>query len=456
MGAVWRGTDHTLNRPVALKQIGLLPGVTAPDSERAEREARLAARLSHPNLVAVFDLVTDESGQRWMVMEYVEGNNLSQLIRARGPIPPDHAAAILGQVASALSAAHTAGIVHRDVKPSNILLSSDGTAKLSDFGIARGTSDVTLTVTGLVTGSPAYLAPEVATGAAATAASDVWSLGASLCHAVTGSPPYEQADNVMATLYSVVNDDPPRPEQAGWLAPILAATMVKDPTQRWDINRVRDALVAGPDRVATTRMGPTTPAPTTAPPMAPPRARPPAPPPRPTTAPRTVTTPPTVLDRSGPGLRLAAWSAAALAVLMVAIVAISFGLNRDGGTPESAAKPGGPTTSQSSAGSGEPVTKSQIETFVADYLDLAPRDPEQAFALLTPAFQAASGGLEGYQGFWGRVANTKLESVRADPEGLRVSYTYTYTLRGEGRTTQTVSLLLERGPDGALLIAGEG
>src|SRR6478735_7158720 len=163
MGAVWRGRDEVLGRTVALKRIGVGPGGITPDALRAEREAKLAAKLNHANVVAVFDLVeevSDGQSQQWLVMEYVEGTDLADLIRQRGRLTPDEAAPILAQVASALAAAHGAGIVHRDVKPSNILVAPDGQVKLSDFGIARAEADASLTQTGLVTGSPAYLSPE--------------------------------------------------------------------------------------------------------------------------------------------------------------------------------------------------------------------------------------------------------------------------------------------------------
>ena len=150
------------------------------------------------------------------------------------------------QAADALVAAHAAGIVHRDVKPSNILVDRHGKVKLTDFGIARVSSDPALTQTGLVTGSPAYLAPEIATGDRGGEASDVWSLGATLFHVLSGRPPYEMGDHVLSGLYRIVNEEPPRLAEAGWMAPLLDATLVKDPRRRWSMVQVRDFL-AGPD-----------------------------------------------------------------------------------------------------------------------------------------------------------------------------------------------------------------
>ena len=250
MGAVWRGRDEVLGRTVALKKIGVAPGGITPDALRAEREAKLAAKLNHANVVAVFDLVeeaVDGQSQQWLVMEYVEGTDLAELIRERGRLSPDEAAPILAQIASALAAAHGAGIVHRDVKPSNILVAPDGQVKLSDFGIARTSADPALTQTGLVTGSPAYLSPEVASGQQATPASDVWSWGATLFHALEGRPPYQVGDNLLGALYRIVHEEPPRCDAAGWLAPALEATMTREPAERWPIATAQEFLEAGPD-----------------------------------------------------------------------------------------------------------------------------------------------------------------------------------------------------------------
>ena len=156
---------------------------------------------------------------------------------------------MLAQVADALAAAHGAGVVHRDVKPSNVLVAHDGTAKLADFGIARA-RDSTMTVSGRVTGSPAYLAPEVASGRPATEASDVWSLGATLYQALTGRPPYDTSDSVLSAMYRIVHEAPPRLRGAGWPAELLETTMATEPSDRWPMSRVRDYLAAGPPSVA--------------------------------------------------------------------------------------------------------------------------------------------------------------------------------------------------------------
>ena len=245
MGAVWLGMDLLLDRPVALKQIGKLPGQDEPDAARVRREARVSAMLNHEHVVAVFDLVESDD-QPWLVMEYLESENLAQRIRREGPATPDHAAALMTQAADALAAAHRAGIVHRDVKPSNMLVTREGLLKLGDFGIARAKSDVTLTQAGLVTGSPSYLAPEVAAGQGASTASDVWSLGATLYHVVVGEPPYDASENLMGTLYRIVHEEPPRTERAGWLDPLLRATMHREPSARWTADQVATFLARGP------------------------------------------------------------------------------------------------------------------------------------------------------------------------------------------------------------------
>lgn len=436
MGAVWVGTDRSLGRTVALKRVGHAPGGADVDVRRAEREARLAARLNHPHVVAVFDLVDDGDAQ-WMVMEYVEGTNLSQIVKTNGPMPPAQIAPILAQVADALAAAHAAGIVHRDVKPSNILVTPDGNVRLSDFGIARSEADAALTQTGLVTGSPAYLAPEVATGQLATEASDVWSLGATLCHALTGKPPYEVGSNVMGALYRIVNEEPPRPANTGWLAPLLVHSLVKDPAERWTAAEARGFLASGPPSAEGlgAAEAPVTRTTTLETVTAPPPSPAPAPPARRRRTPRMVVV------------------AAVLAVLVLTAVAFVIGLGSD--DPKSTPAGSGETPSSSSTGQPAAASKEDMEAFIDDYLSLAVSDPEAAFEMLTPGFQEASGGIDGYRGFWDKVASTKQISVEADPEALVVDYRYTYVVRGKGPKTDDESLRLEQTEDGGFLIAGE-
>ena len=239
-GTVHLALDEVLGRQVAIKRIGLIPGSDSAELERAEREARLAAALNHPHVVSVFDLV-DEEDVRWLVMEYVDGQTLSERVRTSGALDATEAATLLAQTADALVEAHDHGIVHRDVKPSNIMIAG-GAAKLNDFGIARSEDDHSLTQTGLVTGSPAYLAPEVASGSSATPASDVWSLGATLYHAVTGKPPYDVGDNLIGALYKIVHEDPPRLPDDHPMAGLLTVMMNRDVEARWTMPRVRDEL----------------------------------------------------------------------------------------------------------------------------------------------------------------------------------------------------------------------
>lgn len=471
MGSVWLGRDEVLGRAVAVKRLGHAPGESEPDLDRAEREARLAARLSHPGIVAVYDLV-EEGEQRYLVMEHVEGTNLSGLLAARGPLPPMQAAALLGQAADALAAAHADGIVHRDVKPSNMLVDEEGHLKLSDFGIARAESDASLTQTGLVTGSPAYLAPEVASGGTATDRSDVWSLGASLFHALTGRPPYEVTDNVLGTLYRIVHEEPPRAEQAGHLAPVLEATMHRDPAQRWSMAKVRDVLLAGGSTAeATAAMTALVDEPSTrplssVPPVTTgrqPAAAAGAAAAAPADGAAGGTVRPGDAGDGRPRRRVGAVVAALLGVAVVALLVVAayvLGQGRDADPDVPAAAPtDGPSSSSGPSGSpsepSAPVTAAELEEFASSYVTTAAQDPAEGFRLLTDGYQADSDGLSGYRGFWGGVEEvTDFRPRGADPDAGTVSYTYTYRYR-DGRTvTETVELTVEQQDDGRLLISG--
>ena len=441
MGAVWLATDAVLGRQVAIKRVGVMPGGATPDLERAEREARLAARLNHPHVVAVYDLVTEDDSQ-WLVMEYVDGATLAGLVQRDGPLLPDQVSPLAAQAADALAAAHAAGIVHRDVKPSNILVTADGHVKLSDFGIARAEADASLTQTGLVTGSPAYLSPEVASGQSATDTSDVWSLGATIYHALSGRPPYEVGDNLMGALYRIVHEEPPRLVNAGWLGPLLAATMTRDPGDRWSMAEVRDFLAAGP-RGAALR-----PVPAPEPDRHPTRETevlkpvlPLAPDERPVEPAR----------RRRSALVPLGILAAVLVVLIAVVVAVTVG-----GEDPQAGPPDDETTSQSEPTDDQPAgpNAADMEAFIADYLATAPSSPETTYEMLTPAFQEESGFLEGYTGFWGTIESAELVDVSADRQAMTVAYTVDYLAENGEETTDDVVLRLAY-EDGRYLIAEE-
>jgi hypothetical protein len=235
MGVVWQAYDARLRRAVAVKQLRLEPGLDESEAnearERAMREGRIAARLHHPNAVSVFDVV-DEDDAPWLVMEYVPSRSLATEMADRGVLPPEEVAWIGAQIASALAAAHEAGIVHRDIKPANVLLGDNGIVKITDFGISRATGDVAVTKTGLIAGTPAYLAPEVAYGRNPEAPSDVFSLGSTLYAAVEGEPPFGLSENTLALLHNVAAGRIIPPQHARGLTDVLTRLLDPDPQRR--------------------------------------------------------------------------------------------------------------------------------------------------------------------------------------------------------------------------------
>jgi serine/threonine protein kinase len=246
MGIVWRARDERLRRTVAVKQLLLQPGLdearAAEARLRAMREARIAARLHHPNVVIVYDVAEDD-GQPWLVMEYVPSTSLGAALQD-GPMAPYPVAAIGAQAAAGLAAAHAVGVVHRDVKPGNVLLGDDGIVKIADFGISRAVDDVVLTATGLLTGTPAYLAPEMAKGEVPAPSSDVFALGATLYAAVEGSPPFGLNENPLALLHLVAAGKVRPPTRSGPLTSVLVDLLRVDPAERPTMREAHDALAA--------------------------------------------------------------------------------------------------------------------------------------------------------------------------------------------------------------------
>ncbi|HEX2132426.1 MAG TPA: serine/threonine-protein kinase, partial [Actinophytocola sp.] len=285
MGVVWQAHDERLRRTVAIKEVILPPALDDTRLEeirrRTMREGRIAAKLTHPQLIAVYDVIEDD-GRPFIVMEYLPSTSLSRLLADRGTLPPEEVARIGAGSAAALASAHAAGVVHRDVKPANILVGEDGTVKITDFGVSRVVEDVTGTTTGTFVGTPAYLAPEVAQGREVTFAGDVYSLGATLYTAVEGTPPAGKSDNPMLLLHRIASGDVVPPTQAGPLTGIILRLLSTDPDQRPTMEQARAELaeLTGGTPEPVPEPAPAPPAPPPAPPPAAPAPEPtpPAPP----------------------------------------------------------------------------------------------------------------------------------------------------------------------------------
>ncbi|WP_405932781.1 serine/threonine-protein kinase [Streptomyces sp. NBC_00827] len=335
MGTVWRARDEVLQREVAVKEVRAPAGIPAHDVDRMyarlEREAWAAARISNRNVVTVYDVAT-EDGRPWIVMELIRGLALSDLLDAEGPVPPQRAAHIGAEVLAALRAAHEAGVLHRDVKPGNVLISNDGRIVLTDFGIAMVEGSSALTMTGEVIGSPEFLAPERALGRTPGPESDLWSLGVLLYAAVEGNSPFRQ-NTPLSTLRAIVDEPLPTPHRAGPLAPVIEGLLAKDPAERLGAEQAEHELriIAAGGTLTTPGFGPPPPsqepATVAAFPQAPPGSTPPSPYPAAATVPATTTA-------AGPdrNRRAAVVLIAGMVALALALAGLTYALlNRDNG-----------------------------------------------------------------------------------------------------------------------------
>ncbi|SCG41603.1 Serine/threonine protein kinase [Micromonospora halophytica] len=251
MGTVWRATDTLLRRDVAVKEVVLPPGLAPSDRdamyERTLREARAAAAIQHPAVVQVYDVVT-EGGRPWIVMELLDARSLADMVIEDGPVAPRAVAKIGIALLGALEVAHANGVLHRDVKPANVLICTDGRCVLTDFGVARMPTDVQLTTPGMVLGSPHFISPERAMGQDFGPPSDLFSLGVTLYTAVEGRPPFDKGDPI-ETMHAVVEDPPATPQRSGPLTRVLMGLLEKDPARRLDVHTARGMLrelLAGP------------------------------------------------------------------------------------------------------------------------------------------------------------------------------------------------------------------
>ncbi|TCP45366.1 serine/threonine protein kinase [Tamaricihabitans halophyticus] len=450
MGVVWQARDERLGRVVAVKQLLIQPGRSPEQAEearrRAMREARIAARLQHNNAISVYDVV-EHHGEPCMVMEYLPSRSLATMLTERGALPPREVAEIGSQVATALAAAHAAGIVHRDIKPANILIDYSGTVKLTDFGISRATDDGTLTQTaGMVAGTPAYLAPEVAQGKDHTQSSDVFSLGSTLFHAVEGEPPYGFKDNPLAQLYAVAMGGEPELRFAGALRPVLSRLLSRDPQVRPSVQQVRHELntiasVGDGARLAEVVQSGQAAAPGPAPTAVQPAvgggtmvgAQAQGPPPTPPPAKAT--------QRTSGRSRRKVWLALLAAVLLLAAGTATLILVNSSGdpaspTPPAASEPAEPEPSESSAPPSEPETPPEGEPVndwgAAGRLVIAyyGGDAAAAWGMLTPNAQQAFGGRQAFNEYWAQydaVWSCCADGVSNNPDGsanvpVRVTY----------------------------------
>ncbi|MFE9633858.1 serine/threonine-protein kinase [Streptomyces sp. NPDC006463] len=246
MGTVWRAEDETLGRIVAVKELRFGTGVDEDEKRRlitrTLREAKAIARIRSGGAVTVFDVV-DEDGRPWIVMELIEGPSLAEFIRENGPLTPHRAAEVGLAVLDVLRAAHGQGILHRDVKPSNVLIAASGRVVLTDFGIAQVEGDPSVTSTGMLVGAPSYISPERARGYKPGPPADMWSLGGLLYAAVEGVPPYDKG-SALATLTAVMTEPVEPPKNAGPLTEVIYGLLAKDPAQRLDDGRARAMLTA--------------------------------------------------------------------------------------------------------------------------------------------------------------------------------------------------------------------
>ena len=483
MGVVWRAHDLRLDRTVALKELLMQPGLAAAEEEtaraRAMREGRIAARLQHPHAICVYDVALDTGsiGDRvvpWLVMEYLPSRSLATVLAEQGTLPPREAARVGRQVAAALAAAHGAGIVHRDVKPGNILLGRNGTVKITDFGISRATWDATVTRTGILAGTPAYFAPEVARGELPGPAGDVFSLGSTLYTAVEGQPPFGLDENTLALLRTVAEGRVRPPQQAGPLTTVLMQLLTDDPRQRLSmpdavaaLRSVEEAAAAGPVAPAPVARAPVAPARVTPPSMAPPRPRTAAPTPAtPTAVDLGVGRPVDAAGRENPAPDRAPWwrrpavllaAAGGLVLLVMVLTLTEVGGDRNQTAVATSAAPPAPGANTPPPVLAPPPPGSaqsesaQLEQIVRTYYDLLPEDTAAGWQFLGPAERAKADGLAGYNQFWSGIEQVSIRGPVA-VTGDTVLVNLQFEPKNRKPTFERYRLTMGTAPDGRVLI----
>ena len=473
MGVVWLARDERLGRTVAVKELRAGVGLSGTQVQqsylRARREARIAGSLHHPNAVALYDVVEYED-RPYLVMEYVPSRSLAEALTQSTTLPPDKVAEIGTQLAGALVAAHEAGIVHRDIKPGNILLAESGEAKLTDFGISRAIGDVTVTGTGEMLGTPAYIAPEVAQGQPASAASDVFSLGATLYAAVEGEPPFGTGPSAIALLLRISNGEMRSPERIGPITGTLLWMLRNDPADRPSMEQARlalrdNAVSSSPD-TGTLQIPETPPAPEPEAVVTPPEPADAASGDRAAaavaaTAPadQPPSAPPGTTTRAKRRLLLPWWAWLGVAALATAGVIGGLVASSGGSSGSKAALPpaavstqttratakaspsaskatasatSSATASATASGSASPSTSADVATqltsAISDYYQLMPGNLSQAWNYMTADYQQNhAGGMSGYSSFWDQIQSVSATDIVAQPPSTviaTINYVY--------------------------------
>ncbi|MER5945905.1 serine/threonine-protein kinase [Streptomyces sp. NPDC001904] len=429
MGTVWRAHDDVLGREVAVKEVRAPAGLPTADRhrmyQRLEREAWAAARISHRNVITLYDVATDDE-RPWIVMELVRGVSLADQLDAEGPMPPQRAAHIGAEVLAALRAAHGAGVLHRDVKPGNVLLSNDGRIVLTDFGIAMVEGTQALTMTGEVIGSPEFLAPERALGRTPGPESDLWSLGVLLYAAVEGHSPFRQ-DTPLSTLRAVVDEELPAPRRAGPLAPVIEGLLRKDPAERTGAERAEhDLRIVGAG--GTLRADPVRATPMSSMPTVTSAPTPPLPLPAPalSSSPSAGTTSAVPADTGGRDARRTSLALmAGLVILLLALGGVTYTLlHRDGGD-------GGDGGSSSTGGNSAGTTGGA-----------SPSASTSASASKSYGGSASSGHGSGSGGH----TTTPAQSVRVSVSAVRGSYSGACPPPGAAAPAFTATITVGRTP----------
>lgn len=413
MGGVWRAHDEDVQRDVALKVIGFAPH----QSTKNQRDRTLAAQVEHPHAVTVYDVV-DEGIDRWLVTEYVRGESLATVVNRTGPLDVEHVATLFSQAADALAYAHRTGVVHKNLKPTNMVV-ADGQVKITDFDVARFDDDRSVVNSEYAEVSRGYLAPEVVAGRPATERSDVWSLGAMMLFALHGRSPREAGRPELGN--ELAHDQP--------LGPVLAGALAPDPAYRWSMAELHEYLRGSFDAGSAPAVNPGT---------------------------EGRNTGVGAAKKKLIGVRAASVAVVVIALVAAGAIAVAGGPDEPSETSAAATsqsvvdRPPAPSETATPTPTADPADT--MGTFVQDYLDAVVKDPSAGWAMLTPHFQRTqSGGFDQYRQWWAQFKSAKIRVKKADPDTGLIRYAVTYRMQNGQAVEDSVELELTRKGDSYLI-----